>query len=592
MTTNGQQHTLIRIWILLLLFVSARETYALPAHLEAENWVNETREIRTQSEGDLKSQEPDSFEQLNCDSTEKPNSENSVSENSVSENSVSEKSASEQCVDNRLDAGGAQPPKELLAAAQTAGAEGPFKNPLLAERIGFEDAGSGNFDQIDTVSKQVLQKEIELLKLNTRYRIESTRVDKLKPWRLFAYSLAGNTLVEVGISHIAYARWKYWRRPGLASKAFLRKGPQCLLIGHAIVTGGVMIESAIDMIAQHKQARKGFDRKTCRQRVAVLKNEIETLLKTRENSIQNLPADSVQLATLNLESKVLSDVKDCAVEEFSKLAVREKKIKTARDTAALFTFAQATTGGFIGSLGNLLAVSNRKPRLALPAGVGFAVSGALIALTPPASKIMATLAGNAEKKKESRFFGIDQQAAGKFDSDRTALASALEGHSGGIFDSTKKRLELYTLQNDIMDRQAMMAKAEAAANKKEFMEKLISNSLAGGCKISWGVNLMVAGSAWSNTAPKATPTLPVKLGQRVYRVPIRPMKTPAQLFSRRVAQGATSNIAGPAVGAIDALQSRVRGEIRAHNAKKNGTAPGQILAQRLKTLEEMEAKLK
>jgi hypothetical protein len=64
------------------------------------------------------------------------------------------------------------------------------------------------------------------------------------------------------------------------------------------------------------------------------------------------------------------------------------------------------------------------------------------------------------------------------------------------------------------------------------------------------------------------------------------------MFSRRVAQGATSNIAGPFVGALDAVQSRFRGEARAHKAKKNGTAPGQLLAARMKALEDMEAKLK
>ena len=506
-------------------------------------------------------------------------------------------------------------------------AEPPFKNPLLAERIGFDD-GPGGFDQIDSISKQILRKEIELLKLNTRYRIESTKVGKLKPWRLFAYSLSGNTLIEVGISHIAYARWKYWQRPGLATKAFLRKGPQCLLIGHSIIVGGVMIESVLDAINDHKQAKKGFDRKTCRQRVATLKGEIEELIRKRDGSIQSGSIDSGQVAVLNLEGKVLSDVKDCAVEEFSKLAIRERKIKTARNTANLFTFAQASTGGFIGSLGNLLAVSNRKPRLALPAGVGFAVSGAFIVLTPPASKIMSIIAAKAEKKKESRFLGVDPKSAGTFDADRASLAAALASTSGSsTVDGIKRRLEIYELQNTIMDKQVLMAKAEAKANNREFVEKMISNTIAGGTKISWGTNLIVAGSDFSNTAPGRTPTLPVtlKTGQTLrnlpsgltqtvkvggkttyivptkqvlvpvyttYRVPIRPMKTPAQLFSRRVAQGATSNIAGPAVGVLDALQSRVRGELRDRNAKKAGTAPGQILAARLKTLEEMESKLK
>ncbi|MBX9686054.1 MAG: hypothetical protein K2X27_05090 [Candidatus Obscuribacterales bacterium] len=480
------------------------------------------------------------------------------------------------------------PEPALFKAESIAPVEG-----LLAERIDANGSSGGSFDQIDSISKQLLQKEIELLKLNTRYRIESTRVDKLKPWRVFGYSLAGNVLIEVGISHIAYARWKYWRRPSLATKAFLRKGPQCLLIGHAIIFTGAAIEAAIDTYRDHKQKVIGFDRKTCRNRVITLKSEIEQLLNLRDAALQSTPMSQSQTEVLKVEGKVLSDVKNCAVEEFSRLAVREAKIKTARNTATIMNMTQAATGGFVGSLGNLLAVSNRKPRLALPAGIGFAVSGGVIVATPPATKILSILAANAQKKKESKLLELKGPSSDIFDTDRQTLNNTLATlDSSQTLDGVKRRLEIYSMQNEIMDKQILMAKAEAKANNREFMEKLISNTIAGGTKISWGTNLIVAGSAFSNTAPKAAPTLPVRLGNKLYRVPIRPMKTPAQLFSRRVAQGATSNIAGPFVGAFDAIQSRARGEIRERKAKKNGNAAGQLLAARMKTLEEMEAKLK
>lgn len=475
---------------------------------------------------------------------------------------------------------------------------GPFKAPalasgdgLLAERIGFDEAPSGSFNQIDMLSKQVILKEIELLKLNTRYRIESTRIGKWKPWRQFVYSLAANTLIEVGISHIAYARWKYWRRPTLATKAFLRKGPECLLIGHAIIVGGVLIETGFDMLAQYQQNKKGFDRKTCRNKALALKGEIEKLIQERDVSVQATPMSSGQTEVLKVEGKVLNDVKECAVGEFSRLAVRERKIKTARDVANVMTFTQAATGGFVGSLGNLLAVVNRKPRLAVPAGVGFTTSGAFIVLTPPVAKILSIVAANREKKAEAAFFGVNPKSMSDLDADRSALGNALANAGGGL-ESARTRLDIYTKQKEIMDKQLLAAKAEAQLNRREFIEKCVSNGIAGGTKISWGINLIVAGSDFSNTARKAAPTLPVRLGNKVYRVPIRTTKTPAQMFSRRVAQGATSNIPGPFVGALDAVQSRFRGETRAHKAKKNGTAPGQLLAARMKILEDMEAKLK
>jgi hypothetical protein len=70
--------------------------------------------------------------------------------------------------------------------------------------------------------------------------------------------------------------------------------------------------------------------------------------------------------------------------------------------------------------------------------------------------------------------------------------------------------------------------------------------------------------------------LPVYVGRKLYRVPVCPMKTPAQLFSRRVAQAATSNLAGPFVGALDAVQSRTRGELRRQKARKKGNEAGRV----------------
>lgn len=485
--------------------------------------------------------------------------------------------------------------KQMEATRDTVDLDHPFVNPvaeekrLLAERIGFESQSDG-VSQVNLLSTKILQKEIELLKINTRYRMMSTRGSKYKPWRLFAYSLAGNVVSEVGISHVAYARWKYWRRPALATKPFLRKGPLCLLIGHSIIVGGVLIESLLDARNDYKLHKSGFDRKTCRQRVIALQKDIEELSSSRDVAIRNADLTPKQSEAFQAEGRVLADVKDCAVSEFSKFAIRDVKFKTARNTANLVTLAGATTGGYMGALGNLLAVTNRKPRIALPAGVGFVLSGSFIALTPLTTKLASILAANAAKNTESKLLGLNPKCLSNFDADRSALGSFVANQDG--LDGIKSRLQVYNMQKDIFDKQALMAKAEARANNKEFVEKLISNAIVGGTKIGWGTQLIVAGSAWSNTAPAKVPTLPVRLGNKIYRVPIRPMKTPAQLFSRRVAQGATTFIPGPAVGALDALQSRVRGEIRERKAKSNGTSAGQMLAARLKILDDMDAKLK
>lgn len=483
-----------------------------------------------------------------------------------------------------------EPPDVFLCPQ--AMAEALPESSLLAQRLNFEQESiSPQPGEIDVFSKQIMQKELELLRLNTRFRAESTKTGKWKPWRQFAYALAGNTVINIGIDHIAFARWKYWQRPTLASKPFLRKGPLCLLIGHSIIASGVILESALDCINDRKVKKKGFDRKTCRERVIVLRNEIDHLLTRRAQTVATTGGREKEL--LEQEGKVLTDVRNCALDEYANLSARAAKWKAARITSNAMIFGNATTGGYIGSLGNLLAVMNRKPRLALPAGVGFIVSGAFIVMTAPTTKILSTVVAKHEGKKERNLLGgVPVDAPAQFDKNRTVLSAMLNEYSGSLADSVRDRANIYKLQNDIFDAHAALSKKEARVANKEFVEKMIVGAATGGTKIAWGTNLVVAGSAWSNTAPARAVTVPVRFGGRTFRAPVRPPKTPAQMFSRRVAQGATCQVAGSSIGILDVLQSRVRGEMRANNAKKSGTGPGHFIANRMKILDEMEQKLK
>lgn len=446
--------------------------------------------------------------------------------------------------------------------------------------------------KIDQLTGSILRKEIELLKLNTRFRAESTKTSKWKPWRLFAYGLAGNVVTNVGIDHIAYARWKYWQRPALATKPFLRKGPICLLIGHSIIASGVLIETVLDAINDRKLERKGFDRKACRQRVIAIRDEIGNLLGERTAEISKLAMPANEAAVLEAEGKVLKDVEQCALDEFVKISARAARWKIARNTTNAMTLGNAATGGYVGSLGNLLAVANRKPRLALPAGVGFIVSGGFIVFNAPTTKLLSTVLAKREGKKERIAIGVSQTAPEDFDRSREAFAALLSNQPSSILlDSAKKRLQMYELQNEVVDMTANASQAEARAANKEFVEKMIVGAAAGGTKIAWGTNLVIAGSAWSNTAPAKAQSIPVVVGGQRYRIPIRPPKTPAQMFNKRVAQGATCQVVGSGLASLDVLQSRVRGELRARDAKAKGKSPSALIANRLRKLDDMERQL-
>jgi hypothetical protein len=447
--------------------------------------------------------------------------------------------------------------------------------------------------RVDSLSNEIIHKEIELLRLNTNFRMQNTATSRLKPWRQFAYAMAGNCTSEAGISHIAYARWRYWRRPAQASKPFLRTGPICLIVGHSFLAGGSLIEGTLDLIADGKIKKKGFDATTCRKRVVTLSKEIDELIEARQKSIDSCSASASEVALLNKEGAVLADLRDCSVNEFKQLSVRSTKWRTGRNVSNLCTFGAASTGGYIGALCSLLAINDRNPRLAVPAGIGFICSGSIIALAPIASRVSASLAGKLKARTENKILGSGQNL-NQLDADRERLASMVAELTSGSAGSSAsgERLSIYNAQTELLKKQVSMGQSEQQASKREFKEKLLTSTIIGGTKIGYGTQLVLAGSGFSRAPSPKAPTIPVQVGNQTVRVPIPVAKTSAQMFSRRVAQAATTFIPGPAVGALDALQSRVRGQRKVNRAKKLMTSPEQVLQNRLKILAALEQKIK
>ncbi len=127
--------------------------------------------------------------------------------------------------------------------------------------------------------------------------------------------------------------------------------------------------------------------------------------------------------------------------------------------------------------------------------------------------------------------------------------------------------------------------------RQEFKEKVIANTIIGGTKIGWGVQLANAGFGFKQQPVQPTRVINVSVnGKNVPIYSYRP-KRPGSLFAKRVAQGSTTFIPGTAVGIIDTIQGRIRGEKKTRQLKREGKLPAMVITERVKNFDLMDKRL-
>lgn len=448
--------------------------------------------------------------------------------------------------------------------------------------------------KLQEITNKILQKELELLKVNTYFRLETTDQSRIKLWRVFAFNLAGAGVANAGITTIAAERWQTWRNPATADRATLKAGPLLLLISHSIVTAGLLTEMCLDAYGDYKRRKKGLDLKTTTKKVKENQVQLDGLITQRDQLIASSSEFSSQdLQLVNAEGRLLKDLRDLSLVEYSKFYSRGIKRRVSRDLSYFNGLAAATTGGYIGSLCGLLAICERKPQLAGPAGIGFTLSGAFICLAPFINRYGSTWAQKIARKKINKELGnLNNKVAQQFDGDLTALRALNNDAEGAALG---QRLSVYDGVKDILANQSKMDAAEKKKADREFLERVVFNGGVGGTKMAWGIQLANAGFSYHVAPPWPVirATFPVGGSKMTVVIP-RPAvpHTTTQMFAKRVAEGATSYIPGTGLWIIDALQARTRGEMEVFSMGSQQALPHQKCRQRLEKLEHLQAILK
>jgi hypothetical protein len=321
-------------------------------------------------------------------------------------------------------------------------------------------------------------------------------------------------------------------------------------------------------------------------RAKTLMSEIAELEAAREKAILSGELSESELSLRTLEGRFLQDTKMQLAADYTQAHTRAVRRRVVRDVLLANGLAASTTGGYMGSLCGLLAVAERKPRLAGPAGIGFTLSGAHIAIAP----VLGRVTGNIVAKRTAK--RVKKEIPFQTGSDPSVVLADLERSAKPVSSPQfEQRLAAYRALNGMLKEQGNMNAKEKAKTDKEFKERLLVNAIVGGTKMGWGIQLMNAGFGF--TPRPATPTRTVRVGGTTVRVPLyRPLQSSASLFSHRVAQGATTYIPGTSTWILDTLQARARSELDVYSAGAQYQLPHQKLDTRIEKLEALEANLR
>lgn len=432
-------------------------------------------------------------------------------------------------------------------------------------------------DRLDELTRQILLKEIELQRFNLNYTSNVAVQGRWKSWR---YGTLQNINASLGLAGGIYSvsyRGARLNNP-LSVKAARQQNANFIpMIGTIIGASAAALEFGIneyhDLVARHK----GFSPGKAMKHVQGLKDDIDRLMAERD-AITNVAATSPALQShveiAQVEGKVLKDIRDQSLQEFSRFHIGARRLIAFQQMQYFFDLAKNTTNA-LGYDFAYLSLHRHHRVWNGRAGVLFVVCGQLTMYAPILSRAFGK--GVAEITKH-RIKPIVQDS-------ETAKVTTLQQDLAELnrlfkqnriqpdaIERAAQREGLYGSHEQSFTDEIRAAQKKNAAAKLTATENIGAGLFVGASKTASGILFIIPGFNHNYNAPK---------GYRAGRT------TNDLLFTAGVV-----GLPATAFNILDTLRIQVKGELARHKAKAAGTLPSQIIASRMKQLDQMEQQLK
>jgi hypothetical protein len=385
--------------------------------------------------------------------------------------------------------------------------------PSVDRRLLLSGAVATEDESVERLTKQVMAKIFELERLNTYFRIESTRQSKWRKWRQFvadeqaAFGVGAGVLVIIiyalrGV-HRGYTETSI-KHDGFVIHGKFFQLPRNTALEDGIITTipfiWVSVLQEIFEIGQNyfydwKAKQRGFDYKTTRAKATALQNEIDSMLAQRASLLASASATSDERAVQAAEGKVLKDMRDLSLLEYKNYYSGGKKLRAYQNTFYMTDIAERVTG-FTSLLMGLVSLKQNKRNELAALGILQIVS----AILAPAAPIFAKMHADAVEKHAKRSIdkditGIEATKPEVFDADRKHLEDLVLNSSGGgssVISTIYSRDALYRLEGENLQALDALSKREHHQAKSAYEQSVLHRFVAFGNKTAFG-SVAIAG---------------------------------------------------------------------------------------------------
>jgi hypothetical protein len=433
--------------------------------------------------------------------------------------------------------------------------------PLVKLTVTDDDATKS---RIDDLTKKILREEIHLERFNIHYRTEVAKQGRLKSFRYFISQQTNATATVAGVIATVDIRTSHFHHSDKLHSASLERATLPALPGQIIGASGSALEFWINEYHRWQSDRMGFSPKAAKAYVLAAREKISRLMAERDalvESEKSSPALQHHYAIDEKEGEILTDIRDLALREFVAYHVGQRKYLAFQQCLYVFDILKNGTGA-VGTFLAYEANHEHRRRFNLASGVFSTVSGALVMTTPIISRMYGKLIAEREKRFISPVDAGLSPNQIELGSDIEELHRLCANSGQATAKRTIGRFALYQDDKRDFDDELQASARELRAGRLAATETISTGLYAGATKVALNIEYIIAGNRYFNNV---------------------------RVTNYLLGTGAIVYLTGSSTAMLDNLRIQIWSEFVNAKLRRKHLLPSQLLHDRLKDLDEMEA---
>jgi hypothetical protein len=449
----------------------------------------------------------------------------------------------------------------------------PDANPMIADSEINDGRGAlyapadPTVARIEELTKRILEKEIELERLSTRFRIETTLVSPWQQRRVFVYGETNASCTEGGILTALPVRYRLAHFKGEhvpdSWRAKLRDAARLQLVGQLFGAGGDVIELGLNFKHYLALRERSFNPAMYRSRIRALHVVLDNLLQERQHMLSQAGLLASDLKAAQAEAQLLYALRDLSLIEYSRALSSSRKFWAYQNTAFLVDFAKNMTGASA-SIITLAADHSHHPHLGGDSGLMQTLSGVITLVTPVVGRVTGNMSGLAARRVSSKeLTNINVKSVDAYSKDKENFLVAINDktESSSYLLGARKRAALYNQEEEILLGMHKLLVKQRKDAHGALVENIVFAGVVAPPRIANGTLGMISGWHYYDNLDRAN-----------------------KLYTG----GNTAYLVGNSFNMFETGRVWVSSEMSDHRSKQIGMLPRQQFNDRLRRLDEME----